>query len=181
MKKKFRKKYWCLIGCALLVHIAAGCASGGSTVPAASCPAPAGQSSEYIIGPGDALRVVVWRNDELSATLPVRPDGRVSTPLIDDMQAAGKTPSQLADALFTSEDSETINTSFVERLNLTIRQSLAYLQRRSPAHARCKERLSKHVALIQCHYTVLIMNVFAPIKACALVASAGHRLCRLGS
>jgi polysaccharide export outer membrane protein len=52
--------------------------------------------SEYMIGPGDVLQVFVWRNPELSTTVPVRPDGKVSTPLIDDMVAVGKTPSELA-------------------------------------------------------------------------------------
>jgi polysaccharide export outer membrane protein len=52
--------------------------------------------SEYIIGPGDTLQVFVWRNAELSATVPVRPDGKISTPLVEDMVAVGKTPSNLA-------------------------------------------------------------------------------------
>src|SRR5690606_28256420 len=52
--------------------------------------------TEYRIGSGDVLQIVVWRNEELSSTIPVRPDGRISTPLIDDMQASGKTPSELA-------------------------------------------------------------------------------------
>ena len=73
-----------------------GCAaSTGSTVPASECPVPTTQQAEYRIGPGDTLNIVVWRNAELSAIVPVRPDGRVSTPLIDDMQASGKTPAQL--------------------------------------------------------------------------------------
>lgn len=62
---------------------------------------------------------------------------------------------QLADALLESEDSDTMNTSFVERLNLTLRQALAYLQRRSPTHARCKRRLSEDLALIQCYYNFI--------------------------
>jgi polysaccharide export outer membrane protein len=53
-------------------------------------------SPEYIIGPGDALDVFVWRNQELSTRVPVRPDGRISTPLVEDMVAIGKTPTQLA-------------------------------------------------------------------------------------
>jgi polysaccharide biosynthesis/export protein len=52
--------------------------------------------SDYIIGPGDQLKVFVWQNPELTATVPVRPDGRISTPLDEDMVAVGKTPSQLA-------------------------------------------------------------------------------------
>ena len=73
-----------------------GCASGGA-ISADRCASPDSQLSEYLIGPGDTLQIVVWRNDELSATVPVRPDGRISTPLVDDMQASGKTPSELSD------------------------------------------------------------------------------------
>ena len=52
---------------------------------------------EYIIGPGDTLQVFVWRSAELTVTVPVRPDGRFSMPLLQDVQAAGKSPSQVAD------------------------------------------------------------------------------------
>jgi polysaccharide biosynthesis/export protein len=52
--------------------------------------------NEYVIGPGDALEVFVWRNPELSSKVPVRPDGKISTPLVEDMIAVGKTPTQLA-------------------------------------------------------------------------------------
>jgi len=67
------------------------------------CPAWAAEESvppvvspDYRIGPGDTLKVSVFQNDELTATLPVRPDGKISTPLVEDMVAVGKTPSQLA-------------------------------------------------------------------------------------
>jgi len=50
----------------------------------------------YLIGPGDTIRVDVWRSPELSVNIPVRPDGKISTPLVDDMQASGKTTGQLA-------------------------------------------------------------------------------------
>src|SRR4051794_25210572 len=53
-------------------------------------------ASDYLIGPGDTLQVFVWRNPELTTTVPVRPDGKISTPLVEDMTAVGKTPSQLA-------------------------------------------------------------------------------------
>ena len=59
-------------------------------------PAPAAAAADYRIGPGDTLQVFVWRNPELSVTVPVRPDGRISTPLVEDMTAVGKTPTQLA-------------------------------------------------------------------------------------
>ena len=62
------------------------------------------------------------------------------------------TASRLRAALWQSEDSETLNTSFVERLNLTIRQASAYLRRRSPCHARGADQLRSHVELVRCHY-----------------------------
>jgi polysaccharide biosynthesis/export protein len=57
---------------------------------------PAAVSADYVLGPGDVIQVFVWRNPELSVTVPVRPDGKVSTPLVEDMVAVGKTPSALA-------------------------------------------------------------------------------------
>jgi len=74
------------------------CASAPTPAPA---PTPTSTESKapdsnYIIGPGDTLEVFVWRNAELSVTVPVRPDGKISTPLVEDMVAVGKTPPQLA-------------------------------------------------------------------------------------
>jgi polysaccharide biosynthesis/export protein len=63
---------------------------------AAQDAAAAALSPDYRIGPGDTLKVSVFQNDNLTATLPVRPDGKISTPLVEDMVAVGKTPSQLA-------------------------------------------------------------------------------------
>ena len=54
---------------------------------------------EYILGPTDAIQISVWRNADLSISVPVRPDGRVSMPLIGDVIATGKTPEQLADEI----------------------------------------------------------------------------------
>ncbi|HHC71687.1 MAG TPA: sugar ABC transporter substrate-binding protein [Thiotrichales bacterium] len=51
---------------------------------------------EYLIGPGDNLKVFVWGNPDLSTSVPVRPDGRITTPLVEDVVATGKTPAQLA-------------------------------------------------------------------------------------
>ena len=62
-------------------------------------PAPVGAATSdyrYVIGPLDTVNIVVWRNPELSATVPVRPDGRISTPLVEDLQALGKNPAELA-------------------------------------------------------------------------------------
>jgi polysaccharide biosynthesis/export protein len=51
---------------------------------------------DYLIGPGDNLNVLVWRNPDVSLTVPVRPDGKITTPLVEDLPASGKTSSQLA-------------------------------------------------------------------------------------
>lgn len=85
----------------VLLKAAIGCLCGALPAIALSAdPGPAAQSAtaspEYLIGPGDTLQVFVWRNPELSVTVPVRPDGRISTPLDEDMEAVGKTPTQLA-------------------------------------------------------------------------------------
>jgi polysaccharide export outer membrane protein len=50
----------------------------------------------YLIGPGDEVQIFVWRNPEVSQSVTVRPDGKISTPLVEDLQASGKTPTQLA-------------------------------------------------------------------------------------
>ena len=76
----------------IALALLAGCTSGHPEAPAQTASA----DFKYIIGPGDNLNVSVWRNPELSGTIPVRPDGRITTPLVEDIVAAGKTPSQLA-------------------------------------------------------------------------------------
>ena len=65
------------------------------------------------------------------------------------------TPAKLEETLFHSEDSSTLNTSFVERHNLTIRQGCSYLGRRTPCHARCTEFLEGQVALLMAYYNFL--------------------------
>jgi polysaccharide biosynthesis/export protein len=78
-------------------------AASSTPAPSAAAPAvpvPATQpptvGPNYIVGPGDSLQIFVWRNPELTTTVPVRPDGKITTPLVQDMVAVGKTPSQLA-------------------------------------------------------------------------------------
>lgn len=56
----------------------------------------------YVIGAGDSLQIFVWGNDELSATVQVRPDGGISTPLVEDLEAAGRTPTELARSIETA-------------------------------------------------------------------------------
>lgn len=90
------------ICCALLLSVLAP--SLLAQTPAAAGPPPAAPavSADYLIGPGDTLQIFVWQNPELSVTVPVRPDGRISMPLVDDTVAVGKTPLQLSSDLETS-------------------------------------------------------------------------------
>ena len=53
-------------------------------------------SSQYLIGPGDKVDIFVWRNPDVSTSVPVRPDGHLTAPLLEDLPAAGKTPTELA-------------------------------------------------------------------------------------
>ena len=77
-----------------LAFALAGCASGSGAYPQLPKEADA-PALHYKIGPLDVLNVVVWRNPELSTQVTVRPDGYLSTPLVEDIQATGKTPSDL--------------------------------------------------------------------------------------
>jgi polysaccharide biosynthesis/export protein len=65
-------------------------------------PASPVDADSYLIGPGDMLQIFVWRNPELSTSVPVRPDGKISTPLVENLVAIGKTPSQLAREMETA-------------------------------------------------------------------------------
>ena len=74
----------------------AGSSAGPQLPPATFVATQEGPGEDYVIGPLDELTVFVWRNPELGAQVQVRPDGRITTPLITDMPAVGKTPSMLA-------------------------------------------------------------------------------------
>jgi polysaccharide export outer membrane protein len=88
------KKMYLVISACLLMTLLAGCSSNKSVqAPAA---ADAAVLSEYKIGVGDALVINVWRNPELSLNVPVRPDGKISMPLIGDVAAADLTTDQLS-------------------------------------------------------------------------------------
>lgn len=88
-----------LAGSAIASLVLTGCAGNpGPQLPPASFVAmQEGPGEEYIIGPLDELTIFVWRNPELGAKVQVRPDGRITTPLITDMPAVGKTPTMLAE------------------------------------------------------------------------------------
>lgn len=97
---RFQRISRLLIGTALPAMVLSGCAStssGPQLPPASFVSTQEGPGEEYIIGPLDNLTIFVWRNPELGAKVQVRPDGRITTPLISDMPAVGKTPKMLAD------------------------------------------------------------------------------------
>jgi polysaccharide export outer membrane protein len=80
----------------LAIATAAALALGGCA-SSARAPAEAQVTNpEYLIGPGDTINIMVWRNAEVSMSVPVRPDGKITTPLVEDLPAAGKTSTQLA-------------------------------------------------------------------------------------
>ncbi|HOX90194.1 MAG TPA: polysaccharide export protein [Burkholderiaceae bacterium] len=74
--------------------VLAGCSATGSHPPAPKAASDA--DYKYLIGPLDNVNIIVWRNPELSTSVPVRPDGRISTPLVEDLPAAGRNPSDLS-------------------------------------------------------------------------------------
>jgi polysaccharide export outer membrane protein len=76
----------------MMAASAALCAEPGPPLTSAAD----GSDNQYRIGPGDVLQIFVWRNPDLSSSVPVRPDGKISTPLVENMTAVGKTPSILA-------------------------------------------------------------------------------------
>lgn len=95
----FRTIVLALIG-ATAIGLPWGVATG-QTQPAATggraAPAPQNQAGDdYLIGPGDTLQIFVWQSPDLSGPVVVRPDGRISTPLVEDLVAVGKTPARLA-------------------------------------------------------------------------------------
>ena len=90
-----------------------GCASGPAHPPAPPA-LPASLDYTYIIGPGDGLNVVVWRNQELSMNVTVRPDGKVTAPLVEELIAQGKTPQEL------SRDIEKVLAKFVRDPIVTV-------------------------------------------------------------
>jgi polysaccharide biosynthesis/export protein len=87
-----------LAGWLAVIPFVISCASSPTVElpPTPSQAATKAVGSDYIIGPGDTLQVFVWRNPELSVTVPVRPDGKISSPLVENMVAVGKTSPQLA-------------------------------------------------------------------------------------
>jgi polysaccharide export outer membrane protein len=98
--KESMKNLWLLAG--LLFMSLPGHSTAQAEAPAANT-----VSADYLIGPGDDLQIFVWRNPELTVNVPVKPDGRITTPLVENMVAVGKTTGQLA------RDIETVLAQYV--------------------------------------------------------------------
>ena len=102
-----------IAGACLVAFLLAACSIG----PDAPTEAPSDakdRAADYQIGPQDQLSIFVWGNPELSTSVPVRPDGRISVPLIEDLQAESKTPTQLA------RDIEKVLAEFVQNPIVTV-------------------------------------------------------------
>ena len=89
LKKAFRT-----VAMAAMASLMVACASVPDHPPAPGVAAT--PDYNYIVGPGDSLNIIVWRNPELSMSVPVRPDGKVATPLVDELVAQGKTSTEIA-------------------------------------------------------------------------------------
>ena len=97
---------WLVVSVALLTGLVLVGGAGAQQAsvkspPPTRAPLPAGAvlASDYVIGAEDMLQVSVWKNEAMSRTLPVRPDGKISLPLLHDITAAGLTPLQLRDKI----------------------------------------------------------------------------------
>jgi len=97
----------------LILAVVAGLAACAATRPPMPPAAPA-TDDVYKVGPLDTLNIVVWRNTDLSGTVQVRPDGRISTPLVQDLPVAGKTPPEIA------REIETALGKYVREPNVTV-------------------------------------------------------------
>jgi len=94
MKLNFALRGMAKSALAAAAILVTGLCYSASPVVAQAAQAPL-DVSKYVIGPGDQLQISVWKNPELSTAVPVRPDGRISTPLVTDVVAAGRTPEEL--------------------------------------------------------------------------------------
>ena len=112
MRRLLNTVIYSIVG-ALLFALLSGCqASSIKDAPAVLLDDEA--NYEYVVGSGDSLSIFVWGYEDLSVTVPVRPDGRITTRLVEDMQASGKTPSQLA------RDIEKVYKQFVKQPTVSI-------------------------------------------------------------
>ena len=121
-------------------------------------------SPDYIIGPGDVLQVFVWRNQELSVTVPVRPDGKISTPLVENMVAVGKTAPQL------SRDMEGVLAEYVRqpKVNIIITQAASV-----SSHVNVVGQVT-HPAAVPYHEGMTVMDAILAVGGLSQFAS-GNR------
>jgi polysaccharide export outer membrane protein len=101
-------------GAILLALGLSGCAAGPQSRDADEFAGIDAPETRYVIGPGDSLQIFVWEHEDLSTDVQVRPDGKISTPLVEDLQAAGRTPTQLA------RDVEQVLTQYVRSPVVTV-------------------------------------------------------------
>lgn len=87
----YRQSIAALLALAAMTALA-GCATRHKAAPAQDGAPPA----DYVIGAGDSVSITVWRNPEVSGSFPVRPDGKLTTPLVEDLPASGRTATELA-------------------------------------------------------------------------------------
>lgn len=102
MKKarNFSLVLWALLPIGVMAQTSSAVSdSAGANKPATAGMSSAQASADYIIGADDALHISVWKEPDLSETLPVRPDGKISMPLLGDVDAAGMTPTALGDSI----------------------------------------------------------------------------------
>ncbi len=114
----------------VVVWLVSACSTPATLSESSSTAADGGGASSplYVIGPGDSLNVFVWGDNELSSEVVVRPDGLITTPLVEDLQASGKTPTELARTLeerlsrFVKNPKVTVSvTNFVGRYTEQVR------------------------------------------------------------
>ena len=128
------------IACVLLLVAPSGTVLAGDAAPPTPVVPPPEAASKvdatYIIGPGDILQIFVWRQPELSVSVPVRPDGKVSTPLVEDIVAVGKTPSQLA------REMEKVLSEYVRspQVNVIVTQPTSVFSQTVSSSATCCRR-----------------------------------------
>ncbi len=101
--------------------------------PNQAAPAPATTDPDYVIGPEDSLHINVWKEPDLSGGVPVRPDGKISLPLLGDVQAAGNKPMQLA-AILTEKLKEYVNNPLVTVVVTGVNSKRIFLVGESNAH-----------------------------------------------
>ncbi len=173
-----------IVPAAALAVVLAACGTTGSAGPEAGAsgtavPASAASSlDEYRIGPADVLQVTVWRNEQLSREVPVRPDGRISLPLLNDVQAAGLTAVELRDQIarrlkeFVTAPDVTVTVKEINSLKVNV---LGQVEK--PGVIEVKQRVSVLEAIALAGG---LTPFAAPNRMVVLRKAADGRLVRIG-